>query len=284
MVKIYKLSGTGNTFLLIDLRTLHDQKLFKKYFPKISRKSVARQLCNPSQSIGSDGLLFLENSQSADLKWDFYNADGSSAEMCGNAARCVGRYILSRPNPPPDFTLETGSGIICISLPLKPNYKFCEPAIIEVEMPMIGAYQPNQKILIKKRYIHFDFINSGVPHAVVKLPPRKKIKSIIENVDKLGEIVSKIRALRIFSKTGTNVTFYSAQSRNLIESLTFERGVSGYTQACGTGAVAAAVSFAKNKQSQIKIKVPGGLLMVNLTKVRPHLIGLGQIVAEISLR
>ena len=77
MVKLYKLTGTGNHFLLIDLRDKRARKSVKEYFHRLSRKQIARKLCNPFQSVGADGLLFLENSQLADLKWDFYNADGS---------------------------------------------------------------------------------------------------------------------------------------------------------------------------------------------------------------
>ncbi|MCB0351359.1 MAG: hypothetical protein KDD38_09265, partial [Bdellovibrionales bacterium] len=125
---------------------------------------------------------------------------------------------------------------------------------------------------------------SGVPHAVVALPHGKNTKNIFKNVDKLGIIVNKIRSLPQFKKHGTNVTFYSAKNKKSIRTLTFERGVVGYTQACGTGAVAAAVSFTQNKSHIIKAYVPGGLLIINLTEERPHLIGLGEFVAEIYLK
>src|SRR6185437_16996273 len=88
----HKLSGAGNCFLMADLRDGRTR------LPKSQRRRLARQLCDVYTSIGADGVLFLETSRKADMQWDFYNADGSSAEMCGNAARCVGAFMLRQYN------------------------------------------------------------------------------------------------------------------------------------------------------------------------------------------
>jgi diaminopimelate epimerase len=291
MVKLLKFTGAGNHFLLVDLRTKNSQIEFQNYFGSRARSKIARDLCDPYKSIGADGLLVLEKSKRADLKWDFYNADGSSAEMCGNAARCVGRYVLTFPpikrqlshNTLLNFTLETDAGVIRVRALYKKPLTINKETSVDVEMPKISSYQPHQFVNLNGRKIKFCFVNSGVPHAVVQLSSQMNLSRMQKDVDKLADTVDKIRALATFKKSGTNVTFYSEQSRNLIHSLTFERGVKGYTQACGTGAVAAAICFTNNKKAQVKVKVPGGVLKVRVKRENPILTGPAKFIGEVRL-
>ena len=262
----HKLTGAGNCFILADLR---DGRMRA---PRDQRRQWARKLCNVYTSIGADGLLFLENLRPTDLKWDFYNADGSSAEMCGNAARCVAAYLLQLNNEMTTTTILTRSGIIEVT-PLRHRHEFrvTMPALCEIELGR-----------------DFDFIDSGVPHAVVRLQKSK----LLDDFDFLSESVEKIRALSRFKKRGVNVTFYAliSSSRRRIRSLTFERGVPGFTQACGTGAVAAAAAFAAHSPKatggrahadRIQVDVPGGRLYVELGCERPILTGPASYVAEL---
>jgi diaminopimelate epimerase len=275
MARILKVTGNGNHFLLIDLRRpgiRHD--IFKKCRTS-NRAKVAKILCDPYQSVGADGLLFLENSSRAALKWDFYNADGSRANMCGNAARCVGLYELKRIRKQ-TVNLETRAGIVSLSI-LKNKF-------IEVCMPAIKSEDKNEFVRVAGHKVQFLHVDTGVPHAVVKL---KQLK----NVDKYAEIVDNIRALRQYKKAGVNVTFFASRSSTSINSLTYERGVPGFTQACGTGAVAAAYAFSNwkpsrsNKSGQrISVHVPGGPLIVDFSAERPLLSGPARIIAEIELR
>ncbi len=264
----HKLTGAGNCFILAELR---DGRMRA---PKSQRRQWARELCNVYTSIGADGLLFLEKSRLADLKWDFYNADGSSAEMCGNAARCVAAYLLQRNNKVTPTTVLTRSGIIEVA-PLSHGQEF------RVTMPMIRKIETDHD---------FDFIDSGVPHAVVRLQKPKLLAAF----DFLSGRVETIRALSRFKKRGVNVTFYTAVPgpRRHIRSLTFERGVPGFTQACGTGAVAAAASFAAHspkatgghaRADRIQVDVPGGRLHVDLGGERPILTGPARYVAELHV-
>lgn len=270
-----KLNGAGNDFLIIDWRDRAVRGLYRKIFGASSRSFAARALCQNHFSLGADGLLFLEDSKIADLKWDFYNADGSRAEMCGNAARVVGRYALDRAA---HLTLETRAGVVTISA------EAAGPGQFRVEMPPISEFEMGHVIGTGAKKIFFDFVNSGVPHAVVYWPKAKNIKALTANVNKLAETVDNIRALKKFKKHGTNVTFYStadgrdpakSKSPNIC-SLTFERGVSGYTLACGTGVVAAAYSFSQKRLAPskvVRVRAPGGELKVELLNRRPHLIG-----------
>src|SRR6516225_3389074 len=99
-----KMNGAGNDFMLIDNRA---QKI------KISRDQVAR-LCDRHRGVGADGVIVLIPCASgkADWAWEFYNSDGNAAEMCGNGARCFGRYVQKLTGVNRDFTFETLAGII----------------------------------------------------------------------------------------------------------------------------------------------------------------------------
>ncbi len=264
----HKLNGAGNCFLISDLRDA------RMRVPKTDRRRLARELCDVHTSIGADGLLFLENSRKADLQWDFYNADGSSAEMCGNAARCVGAFLLRQYNRKAPMTILTKSGVVTVEPLGHGEFRVAMPSIREIE---VGR--------------DFDFVDSGVPHAVIKLDKPSRL----QDPDTLNEYVTRVRSEKRFKKRGVNVTFYALASHNArnVQSLTFERGVAGYTQACGTGAVAAATSFAAHnpkplsratsRGDQIKVSVPGGRLIVELGGERPLLTGPAAYIAEIRV-
>lgn len=318
-MRVFKLTGAGNHFLLIDLRDRRSKRVFaqyckKQHFSSVGlRARIARELCNPYRSLGADGLIFLEDSRRSNYKWDFYNADGSAAEMCGNAARCVGAYLyfcaVKFSNP---VSVETSAGEILITV--LPGVSRSGEIYACVEMPKITVetISRKQRATVKhgQRNLNFDVINSGVPHAVFDVSnirfsleknfssrlksklsntsakqgkPRNKLSTLLKNVNNLGEIVSKVRKLTEFKRAGVNVTFYIRRGSKTIESLTFERGVVGYTQACGTGALAAAYGFSEGKHGFITVKVPGGKLGVDLSGARPLLIGPAKIIAEINL-
>lgn len=318
-MKVFKLTGAGNHFLLVDLCEKKSKGDFTRYLKshyrhlkavgvvsKRWRARFAKDICNPYRSIGADGLIFLENSKKCNFKWDFYNADGSRAEMCGNAARCVGVYLgfcgdrLSNP-----VSVETVVGEILITL-LRgvssdgENFVCVEmPKIFTVANSSTDKKLSKNKIKIGKRDLKFEVINSGVPHVVFDISDlkfsiknrhnknrRNNSNALIKIVDNLEQIVDKLRKLTQFKQAGVNVTFYTRSksgSGSNIESLTFERGVAGYTQACGTGALAAAYLFSKGQNNFITVQVPGGKLAVDLNREKPLLIGPAKIVAEINL-
>ena len=91
-LKFTKLSGAGNDFIVVDLRSS------KKSFSLKKRKEIVRNACDRHFGVGADGLIFLEKAKNKknDFKWDFYNRDGSHAEMCLNASRCVVRFELTK--------------------------------------------------------------------------------------------------------------------------------------------------------------------------------------------
>ncbi len=85
-IRFTKMTGSGNDFIIIDNRAL---KLAKE-----RGRELARLACRRKMSVGADGLILIENDIEADFRWQFFNADGSEAEMCGNGARCAARFAL----------------------------------------------------------------------------------------------------------------------------------------------------------------------------------------------
>ena len=92
-----KMSGTGNDFIIIDHREL--------FIPEADQPEFARLVCRRRFSVGADGLILIENSETADFRWRFYNGDGSRAEMCGNGARCAARFAYEEKIAPAGMRL-----------------------------------------------------------------------------------------------------------------------------------------------------------------------------------
>ena len=104
MIEFFKMSGSGNDFILIDNRTgslvVDDVVEFVK------------TLCARKGSVGADGLIIIETSSRADFRWRFFNADGSEVEMCGNGGRCAARFAFIKGIAPEKMSFETVAGII----------------------------------------------------------------------------------------------------------------------------------------------------------------------------
>ena len=98
------MSGSGNDFVIIDNR--------EPVLDPETKRDFVKKVCQRKSSVGADGVIFIENSEKAAYKWDFYNSDGSSAEMCGNGGRCVARYTFEKGIAPQNHSFETIAGII----------------------------------------------------------------------------------------------------------------------------------------------------------------------------
>ncbi len=247
-IMFVKLVGAGNDFILID-------NIVCRITTSDQLKDLARKMCNRKLGAGADGLLVLEKSKVADLKMRVFNADGSEAQMCGNGARCFAYYFSGVKKTGKDFllALETKAGIV--------------KARVNADNVRINLTQPKNLKLgiplkVSGRTIKVNFINTGVPHAVIFVEGLKEI-----DVFELGR---EIRYHRFFAPAGTNVNFVEVLSLDSIKIRTYERGVEDETLACGTGSVAAAlVSGVKigSKINKIKVRTAGGeVLKVNFIK------------------
>lgn len=249
-IKFTKMVASGNDFVVIDNLEPRTQNL------KLS--SLAKKICDRKFGIGADGLLILEKSKVADVRMRIFNADGSEAQMCGNGARCVvyfesqsHRVIKSHVN------IETRAGIIKSEIK-KDNVKIklTDPKNVRLDIPIKVNPVRNNAICsgskgisngVNSRNLKINFIDTGVPHAVIFVEGLDKI-----HVDQIGRAV---RFHKYFSPRGTNVDFVEVLSNNLIAIRTYERGVEDETLSCGTGSVAAALVFSLKSGAKELINV-----------------------------
>lgn len=256
-VRFYKMSGAGNTFVLVDAREGSKWTQFERSL-KQSRPEVAQIACHNTIGVCADGMLFLMTPNSGgDYRWDFYNSDGSPAEMCGNAARCAARFAYENleHRAKGHFIFETAAGRVDASI--------LESGWVRVEMPKVH-YHGVAKLSLGSGEEDFVIINTGVPHAV------KKLENIAD-VELWRQRAAVVRRHNHFGSAGSNVTFYSEEGEGSIKAISFERGVENFTQACGTGAVAAALAYAKERDHHsVDVHMPGGLLRVHVEKNQPR--------------
>lgn len=217
-ISFHKMHGCGNDFIFIDNREAHVT------IPQMSDWAVT--LCNRKTGIGADGLLFLENTpagREGDFIWHFYNADGSRAEMCGNASRCASWLAVDLGLAGPEQCFGTDAGLIHARVDVegrRSRVELTHPTDLTLHIP------------VEVEGVCYDvhFVNTGVPHAVILFPDCDNV-----DVEHLGRL---IRYHEQFAPKGTNVNFITVNGRNAIHVRTYERGVEGETLACGTGAAA----------------------------------------------
>jgi diaminopimelate epimerase len=261
-VKITKMSGAGNTFVLIDARK-NSKWLENEVKLKITRAEFSKMICDKVLGVGTDGALFLESGSSpVEYKWDFYNSDGSTAEMCGNAARCAARfcYEIFENQERSQFEFVTGAGSVHAQM---------------LGSDKIRVHMPEAK-LVKEDFEGMMLVNTGVPHLV------KKIAHFSEAVAQ-KEFAKQMRRHAGLGQAGANVTFYSEETPTRIRAVSFERGVEDFTLACGTGAVAAAmVQMKRTGEHEIEVHMPGGMIVVvfNDNDPHPYMIGDAVFVGE----
>ncbi len=262
------ISGTGNTFVMINLMTANNKKILSDYFPNLTYSEIAHKLCS-HPLIETDGAVFVTPSANCDFKWFFYNRDGSEAEMCGNAARCVTQFAHDQGLIQKRATFETQAGQVAGEILSNGN--------IRVQMPKIKNINTQQTIQNKRIFVRFDYIDTGVPHCVIKV-------SSLSQLDELRSIAKELRGQGYFPPQGANITFRVSFGKNKIESITYERGVEDFTQACGTGAVAAAYSQSLENGGvpMINVSVPGGELTVELKDDCAYLSGEVRYIGRLS--
>jgi len=196
---IAKYSASGNDFVLFHA------------FEKKDRSELAKVLCNRQSGVGADGLIVLVPHPTLDFEWQFYNADGSSAEMCGNGSRACAHYALRYDLAPANMTFLTLAGEI--------------KAHVEGQMVQSDLTPPK---ILEREIEHegktFWLIDTGVPHLV-------SFDADIEYFD-----ITEARKLRF--KYNANVNVARVQEDGTIRVRTYERGVEDETLACGTGMAA----------------------------------------------
>jgi len=234
-IPFMKMSGSGNDFILIDHR--------RPFFSKAQMQELARKVCRRRISVGADGLIFIESSEGADFKWQFFNADGSEAEMCGNGGRCAARFAYLKGIAGPSLTFETLAGILSARV---------EGMRVKLEMTNPHSLKLDEPLAVEGKSLSVSSLNTGVPHAVLFVEDVKGW-----DVGRMGRL---IRNHPHFAPSGTNVNFVRVEKGSHLIVRTYERGVEDETLACGTGVVASSLisAFKGFVTSPVSVKTQGG--------------------------
>ncbi|NER15788.1 diaminopimelate epimerase [Spongiivirga citrea] len=233
-ITFYKYQGTGNDFVMIDNRQYN--------LPKNDTKTVAR-LCDRRFGIGADGLIFLENDESADFKMVYYNADGNQSTMCGNGGRCIVAFAnyLNVIEDECRFTAIDGL-----------HHATITNGIVKLQMQDVTKVEQHTGHL---------FLDTGSPHHV-------QIETDLDTLQ-IKDKGAQIRYGEPYGAVGSNVNFVSKINDNSFRVRTYERGVEDETLSCGTGvtAVAIAMNFqGETDEELIKLQSEGGPLEVSFTR------------------
>lgn len=217
-IKFWKMSGSGNDFVVIDNR---------HHALRGSIASWARRLCHRQFGVGADGLLLLEKDPREDFRMVYYNADGSRADMCGNGARCMAYFARAQGAVGNTFRFKTDAYPVGASV---------RGHVVRVSLADARAYKREMVVKVDGKIYRPAFLNTGVPHAVLFVPNADKVY-----VSGLGQA---LRFHKAFGPKGTNVNFVQKLGPHKLRVRTYERGVEGETLACGTGVTAAAIAAA----------------------------------------
>ncbi len=243
MTEFYKYHGAGNDFIIIDNR---DNSFDVKNIDNI------KLLCHRRFGIGADGLILLEKSSKADCFMNYYNADGSLAEMCGNGVRCLAKFFLEQTKSNlKELSIDTRAGIKKIICNEDGSFS------VNMGAPVFSHSDfPDSSLILEN--ILFNFVSIGNPHAV----------GLVKNISEIdmAQIGPKIENDSHFPNK-INVELVEKVKDDYFKVKVWERGC-GTTLACGTGACAVYAIITKdwdrqNLTQEITLEFPGGNLYVS---------------------
>lgn len=270
-MNFYKMQGAGNDFVFIE-----DFNYEVK-----DECELARKLCDRHFGIGADGLVIVRKSDIANAKMVIINADGSRANMCGNAIRCFGKYVYEHKIADGSkFSVETGDGIKEIEIILesdkvkyvrvymgKPSYNGADIPLNNIDSLI------EQEVKVEDNKYTINTVLLGVPHTVI-FEKERAYNVIAEG--------SKLEKLDLFPE-GSNINFVKIIDDTHIRVNTWERGA-GATLACGTGCSASVVVAKKlglvDNKKEIFVKAPGGELVIEVLGDDVYMKGPAEVVFE----
>ncbi len=270
-MKFTKMHGTGNDYIYVNG--------FEEKIDNPNEASV--RWSDRHKGIGSDGLVLILPSEKCDFSMRMFNADGSESEMCGNASRCIGKYVYDKGmTSKTEITLETLAGVKALKLFPGSDGKIDTVTVDMGEPELDGRLIPtifNDKMIINKPVkfgsdlsYNITAVSMGNPHAVI-------FTQGIDQLD-LPVIGPHIENSAIFPNR-TNTEFIEIENGNKIKMRVWERG-SGETMACGTGACAAVVAAVLNGLTDTKVDVEllGGTLTIEWDRSSNHVFLTGNAV------
>ena len=252
-MKFTKMHGLGNDYVYVNC-----------FEEKIDNPpAVARFVSDRHFGIGSDGLIMINPSKTADFEMEMYNADGSRGEMCGNGIRCVAKYVYDYGlTDKTQISVETLGGIKYLDLTVedgKVSQVKVDMGKPELEADLIPIISEREQVIdepieVDGKEYHMTGVSMGNPHAVISVDYVKGL-----DLEKIGP---KFENHERFPKR-INTEFVHCIDRQTVEMRVWERG-SGETLACGTGACAVAVSSILNNltDTRVTVKLLGGDLQI----------------------
>ena len=252
-MKFTKMHGLGNDYVYVNC-----------FEEKIDNPpAVARFVSDRHFGIGSDGLIMINPSKTADFEMEMYNADGSRGEMCGNGIRCVAKYVYDYGlTDKTQISVETLGGIKYLDLTVedgKVSQVKVDMGKPELEADLIPIISEREQVIdepieVDGKEYHMTGVSMGNPHAVIYVDDVKGL-----DLEKIGP---KFENHERFPKR-INTEFVHCIDRQTVEMRVWERG-SGETLACGTGACAVAVSSILNNltDTRVTVKLLGGDLQI----------------------
>ena len=268
-MKFTKMQGAGNDYIYING--------FEAIPPHLS--SLAVKMSDRHFGVGSDGLVMIVPSKTCDFGMRMFNADGTEAEMCGNAARCVGKYLYDHGmTDKTELTLETLAGVKRIYLTVahgrvtSVKVDMDEPRLLPGDLPVLlpGDRVVAQPIEVCGHRFSMTCVSMGNPHAVIFLDD-------LQAYD-LHAIGRAIEHHELFPRR-TNVEFVKVLAPDVLQMRVWERGA-GETLACGTGACASLVAAVLNDRSRraATLRLVGGDLQIEWDETSNHVFMTGDAV------
>ncbi|NLX12173.1 MAG: diaminopimelate epimerase [Phycisphaerales bacterium] len=275
-MRFTKMHGLGNCYIYVNC---FEQRVG-------DAPSLARAMSDRNTGVGSDGLILIAPSASADARMEIYNLDGSRAQMCGNGIRCFAKYVydhgLCRCNP---LRVETDAGVLSLDMTVESGRvcKVCvdlgEPRLRPEDLPttLAADQMTDYPLRILGHDALMTCISMGNPHAVIHGMPLELL-----GPDALRKEGSRLECDPRFPER-VNVHFVEIASGREVTMLPWERG-SGATQACGTGAAAVCVAGVLTGRSgrEVKVHLPGGDLELEWREADNHVYLTGPAVEIFS--
>ena len=266
VVRMTKMHGIGNDYVYVDCR----ERDVVADPPRLAR-AVARR----HHGIGSDGLILVRSSDTADCRMEMYNADGSRGEMCGNGIRCVAKYVHDRGHSGNPLRIDTDDGVKTLALELDAAGRV-RGATVDMGVPVLDG--PRIPVASEGRAIdqplevagitwHVTCVSMGNPHCVVFVPDVATL-----DLPRIGPQFEH----HPFFPNRVNTEFVTVRSRTVLDFRVWERG-SGETMACGTGACAALVAGVLTGQTdrRVTIHLRGGDLEIEWRAADDHVLMTG---------
>ena len=257
-IKITKMQGSGNDFVIIDYEEYQKGVKNKKWK---DMSDAAKILCDRNFGVGADGLIIPNTeTKDTDIGWFFYNSDGSTAQMCGNGMRCFAKYVFDKKFvDKKEFTVKTLAGIITPNVLDDDTVKvnMSKPILNSEKIPFLPVNNLNYKISVKNRVFEGNAVSMGNPHFIIFI---KEEDDLLELAKTYG---AEIETAAEFPEK-TNVEFVRIRSYKKLDLRVWERGC-GITLACGTGACAAVVAGILNGyiENSVDVNLLGGTVHID---------------------